>query len=129
MLNDKDVAFLSQKNITAEQVEQQLLQFNIGIQRLEIVKPVTHRDGIRQLNEKRLNECVKLFEKKSKKLSKTKFVPASGAATRMFRSLYEILNTYKGSEEDYLKDFGFRAGAGGLGVLRGSRSSKGGHLA
>ena len=103
MLTEKDLKFIARKRISPVQVKQQIEQFQKGTPLLEIVKPVTHKDGIKQLTEKKLQDYIQLYEKEGKKLTKIKFVPASGAATRMFRELYGILNTYKGTEEDYLR--------------------------
>ncbi|MBI9068173.1 MAG: DUF4301 family protein [Salinivirgaceae bacterium] len=102
MLTDKDLITIREKGITPEQIQQQIEQFRNGFPDLQIVKPATSKDGIKQLNEKQLDQMVKVYEKASRKLKRLKFVPASGAATRMFKHLYAIYNSYKGSEEDYL---------------------------
>lgn len=103
MLTAKDTNLLDKKGITTKQIEKQIQQFEKGFPPLEIIKPALVKDGIRQLTDKRMAELITLYEKKSKRLKKMKFVPASGAATRMFKRLYEVLNTYKGTEEEYLK--------------------------
>jgi hypothetical protein len=103
MLNDRDSKILEEKGIAPQQIEQQIQQFKNGFSPLKIVKPALVKDGVRQLTDKKLVDYVALYEKNSKRLKKLKFVPASGAATRMFKKQFEILNTYKGTEEDYLK--------------------------
>lgn len=103
MLTKKDSKVLEEKGILAEQIESQIQQFKNEFPPLKIIKPALSKDGIRQLSEKKIAEYVKFYENKGKRLKKLKFVPASGAATRMFKKLYELLQTYKGTEEDYLK--------------------------
>lgn len=103
MLTAKDSNLLDIKGVTTKQIEKQIQQFEKGFSPLEIIKPALVKDGIRQLTDKRMAELISLYEKKSKRLKKLKFVPASGAATRMFKRLYEVLNTYQGTEEEYLK--------------------------
>ena len=103
MLTAKDSNLLDIKGVTTKQIEKQIQQFEKGFSPLEIIKPALVKDDIRQLTDKRIAELISLYEKKSKRLKKLKFVPASGAATRMFKRLYEVLNTYQGTEEEYLK--------------------------
>lgn len=103
MLTANDSSQLDKKGITTKQIEKQIQQFEKGFPPLEIIKPALVKDGIRQFTDKRMDELIALYEKKSKRLKKLKFVPASGAATRMFKRLYEVLNTYQGTEEEYLK--------------------------
>ena len=48
---------------------------------------------------------AKLYDKKKKHKKIVKFIPASGAASRMFKMLFGIMNEYDGSEESYQKIF------------------------
>jgi len=112
MFTEKDLAFIKEKGMTVVQIEKQLQYFKNGFPSLQVVKPATTKDGIKQYAEKKQEELILLYEKSSKKLKKVKFVPASGAASRMFKSVFEVMNTYKGTEEDYLNmmaDRGFNS--------------------
>jgi hypothetical protein len=103
MLSKIDLKYLSKKGITPEQIKQQIQHFSHGFPILDIIKPAVVKDGIKQLTEKTLEEKLKVFEKSSKKLKLLKFVPASGAATRMFKTLYDAINSYNNSQEEYLR--------------------------
>lgn len=103
MFSNEDLKQMAEKNISTGMVDSQLAQFINGFPELPIVKAATINNGIKVLKEKSLDKKVKIFESKGRKLKKVKFVPASGAATRMFKDLYEVLNTYDESEEAYLK--------------------------
>ncbi len=109
-VNDKD--YIKSKGISEKQVEEQIQQFKQGFPDLEIIQPATVKNGgIKCMTESRLSANVRYYEKASKKIKRIKFVPASGAASRMFKSLFELMNSYKGTEEEYLKltakkDFG-----------------------
>ncbi|MFA6401018.1 MAG: DUF4301 family protein [Salinivirgaceae bacterium] len=103
MLSKKDLQFLNKKEITPEKITEQINQFINGFPTLDIIKPALVKDGIKQLTDKMLDEKIKVFEKSSKKLKSIKFVPASGAATRMFKTLYDAMNHYHNSEEEYLR--------------------------
>ncbi len=100
--SDKDL--LKTKGISAKQVENQLKLFQSGFPDLEIVQAATVKNGgIKSMTERRLNKNIKVYNKASRRLKRVKFVPASGAASRMFKDLFEVLNSYEGSEEEYLK--------------------------
>ncbi len=76
-----------------------------------IEKPATIGDGIFQLNDSEQNRFISKYLQ-NKRLSVQKFVPASGAATRMFKFLYEFVNEEKESDElhffqENLKKFPF----------------------
>ncbi|MDR0581620.1 MAG: DUF4301 family protein [Prevotellaceae bacterium] len=87
MFNLYDLEQLSQAGISAEQAEQQLQNFRTGFPYLSIVAPAVPDRGIRQLDAKTQAGLVQLFDSWSG--SRVKFVPASGAATRMFKALIE----------------------------------------
>ena len=87
MFNLYDLEQLSQAGISAEQAEQQLQNFRTGFPYLSIVAPAVPDRGIRQLDAKTQVGLVQLFDNWSG--SRVKFVPASGAATRMFKALIE----------------------------------------
>lgn len=103
MLTKKDHELLKEKGITPEQIQNQINQLTNGFPNLEIIKPATRKDGIKHLTEKQQAEMVRIYEKAPRRLKRVKFVPASGAATRMFKKLYEVYHNYEGTEEDYLQ--------------------------
>jgi hypothetical protein len=87
MFNLYDLEQLSQAGISVEEAERQLQNFRTGFPYLPVVAPAAPGRGIRQVDAKTQNELVRLFENWNG--SRVKFVPASGAATRMFKSLLE----------------------------------------
>ena len=56
---------------------------------LKIIRPCTIGDGIKRLSEQEHAELMRLQEGAASEGRFTKFVPASGAATRMFQPLFE----------------------------------------
>lgn len=89
MLTDKDVEQLNAIGVTREDVELQLINFEKGFPFLNVIKPATVGDGIIRLELSEVDDLVELF--KCFEGTITKFVPASGAATRMFKNLYSYL--------------------------------------
>lgn len=102
MLSENDLILLQEKGITKEQIEQQINQFKQGFSNLNIVKAAVNKDGVKHLSDKKIEEYIQVYEDSSL-LKKVKFTPASGAASRMFKKLYEVIDNYKGTEDDYLK--------------------------
>lgn len=95
MLSENDLSFLQQIGISAESVSEQLTWFEKGFPHLKLIKPASVNDGIVRLSP---IEIEKLVEESSMYHgSFSKFVPASGAATRMFKELMEY-RTSKGCE-------------------------------
>lgn len=91
MFSEADRLQIQQRGLTIAAVNQQIEFFKKGIPLLNIVKPAIAGDGIRVLNEADLTNFVSAYEQDKSKHRIVKFVPASGAATRMFKTLYEYV--------------------------------------
>lgn len=90
----KDIKQIEQKGLTLKKVEEQLELFKKGIPHVNIKKAATVGDGILEVSENVKNHYIELFEQNRSHLSLEKFVPASGAATRMFKFLFKFLDDY-----------------------------------
>ncbi|WP_417367492.1 DUF4301 family protein [Flavobacterium beibuense] len=77
--------------ITTAKIKSQLNTFKKGINKVVLDRPATVKDGIKPLDKKRAQEYASLFDEKRNDLTLKKFIPASGAATRMFKFLNEFL--------------------------------------
>ena len=100
--------------LTVAQVETQIQNFIDGFPFLSLVRPAIPDDGILTLSEDKVNQFASFYESKSNALEIVKFVPASGAASRMFKDLFEFLENedqaYSKSIEQFLinlKQFAF----------------------
>lgn len=112
MFTNKDLEQFSSTGIEVADVEQQLKRFREGFPFLPLVRAATIGDGILKLDENTAETYEQFFREHSGRLRIMKFVPASGAATRMFKSLFSFMDKYKGSEEDYERyqnDRGFQS--------------------
>ena len=87
---DKD--FMKQRGSDPAQVEQQFANFEKGFPFADIDRPATINDGILRLDEEEVAalEAEYPYAIEGKKIEK--FVPASGAASRMFKDLYALLS-------------------------------------
>lgn len=93
MLTKEDRDAIAARGTSVEIVEQQLAIFHRGIPFTTLTKPCTVHDGIRQISETDRAECERLFSDAMAAGRVTKFVPASGAASRMFKSLLACCET------------------------------------
>ena len=98
MLNEKDQKQLSERNITEDQVNSQVAQLKRGTAYVDLQAPATIDKGILRLDTKQVQDCVESFEKDKEYYQFTKFVPASGAASRMFKDLFSFAETGEDSK-------------------------------
>lgn len=92
MLTDQDLVYIQQRGSDPETVRDQLATFQEGFPYLHVSRPATPGDGIWQLSDPEINSKVKRYERSLAHHDVKKFVPASGAASRMFKALLAYLN-------------------------------------
>lgn len=107
MLNANDLKQLADKGISEQQIEEQLACFAKGFPYLEIAASASVEKGVRvvsQEDQATYMEAWDAYLAKNKRI--LKFVPASGAASRMFKNLYEFLSaSYDVPANDFEKKF------------------------
>ncbi|MGM0497144.1 MAG: DUF4301 family protein [Bacteroidota bacterium] len=91
-LTAQDIQQIEAKGLSVEDFQQQLRNFEMGFPYLPIIKPATPGDGIRKINQADVDKFKLKYEQALSENKITKFVPASGAASRMFKFLFEYLN-------------------------------------
>jgi hypothetical protein len=112
MFLEKDFSQINELGIDLETVYQQINDFKEGFPFMQLQKAATLNDGVMKLTDEQLESFTALYEKKVAKLVPLKFVPASGAATRMFKSLFSFLEEGKSDKStnqffEKLNDFAF----------------------
>lgn len=88
----EDLEFMCQRGSNPETVQQQLETFQRGFDFADLDRAATIGDGILQLDEDLMEELVADYDDMIEGHKVVKFVPASGAASRMFKELYEYLS-------------------------------------
>lgn len=88
-----DTEQIKTHGLTPEIVAQQLADFVCGFPYANITRPATVGDGIIELSDIDITRYAEKYTAAQTTKKIVKFVPASGAATRMFRDLFEFLNT------------------------------------
>ena len=98
MLRKEDLAQIEQRGSSVQTVEEQIDRFKKGFPWMKIVAPATPERGILVLDEAQADAAVKYYEG-AQMNGKCKFVPASGAASRMFKDLFSGLDALKEGKE------------------------------
>ena len=96
---ERDVAQLEKKGISKDKVARQIETFKEGIPFVNLKKAAVVDVGIIKVKEEEQKELISYFEDNIEELKLLKFVPASGAATRMFKFLFEFLKDYDPEKE------------------------------
>lgn len=88
-LSEEIVSQLREKGISQELALSQIETFKKGIPFTELIRPCRIGDGVENIDEE-LDKYVSIYEAQSLPKKVIKFVPASGAASRMFKELLAV---------------------------------------
>ncbi|GIW42707.1 MAG: hypothetical protein KatS3mg076_3284 [Candidatus Binatia bacterium] len=91
-LEERDRREIEAHGLTVEEVLRQIRLFESPPPFTRLERACTVGDGIRVLEEEKARACEERFEEARASGRARKFVPASGAATRMFRALVRFRN-------------------------------------
>lgn len=107
MLSQEDLKQISLRGITEEQVEHQLDEIKQGFPFLKIEAAASIGKGIMSPTENEINKYLSTWDTYLNGCHKiVKFVPASGAASRMFKNLYSFLDAdYDKPTTEFEKEF------------------------
>lgn len=96
---EKDKGQLAAKGISEAKVIGQIETFKEGIPFVKLKRAAIVGDGIYRFSQEEEKELVAAQTKNATQLDILKFVPASGAASRMFKALFGFLDAYDPKEE------------------------------
>lgn len=97
MLTDYQIVEVEDHGISLQNAMAQLELFRKGAPYLKLYRSATQGDGIQVYSLSELSRLASVYEQHASELQITKFVPASGAASRMFKDLFEYLEDGKES--------------------------------
>ena len=100
-LTNEDRKQIKDLGIEEEYIQWQIEMFKKGTPYVKLLRPCTIGDGIIRLSDKEVQELVQVYKDKTANIKKIKFVPASGAATRMFKALVRFY--YEGADLKKIK--------------------------
>ncbi len=102
LFNEKDLEELLERGISVEEAERQVESIRSGFPYLEIIASANLERGIIRIDRDVEVQYMAIWQEylNKKEASVTKFVPASGAASRMFKSLYSFLEQEEATPKD-----------------------------
>ena len=98
MFTNEDIRQIEQRGSSVQTVTGQVERFKKGFPWMKIVAPATPERGILVLDKDAVEAAGKYYDA-AKINGKCKFVPASGAASRMFKDLFSGLDALKAGKE------------------------------
>lgn len=103
MLTSSQLAQLKKRGLTARDIAHQAALIKKGITPLKITAPATVDNGITVLSETECQELLGQYAELLKKRTYLKFIPASGAATRMFQTLMSVFKDQAAAEHSEIR--------------------------
>jgi len=98
MFSQKDISQIQQRGSSVATVGEQIDHFKKGFPWMKIAGPATPQRGIRVLTEAEADAAIRYYEN-AQIAGKCKFVPASGAASRMFKDIFAGLAVLEAGED------------------------------
>ena len=98
-LSVSDFVQICNRGISIDKIESQIGIFSNGIAKIMLERPAVLNDGIIALHKDEAAGYAAYFDGKKDKYKLKKFVPASGAATRMFKFLHDFISNYNPEKE------------------------------
>lgn len=91
LFTDADIRQIESEGLTVERVREQIEIFRRGVSPVRLNRPCTISDGIETLKKRDIDSIVELYDEAAGGGRVLKFVPASGAASRMFRDWHKCI--------------------------------------
>ena len=107
MLSEKDRELIARKGISEEKLNEEFEQFKTGFPFLKLEAAASAGKGIYVPTDEECNSYIKTWQEyKAAGHRIVKFVPASGAASRMFKNMFAFLNgDHDEPQTDFEKEF------------------------
>ena len=96
---------IKELGLTADDVEKQMAVYCRGSNFLKLNRSCTINDGIISFSKAERDKLIRLYEKEAEKFKIIKFVPASGAASRMFAEWFMALDAGEFNFQAFNKSF------------------------
>jgi len=102
IFNNQDLNQIRDHGLTVKEVLRHLDLFKTPPPYLKLLRPCTPGDGITAIDKKKIQAMANSYELDRQKRRYLKFVPASGAASRMFEDFLRYVNQEKEITRDHL---------------------------
>lgn len=101
MFTSNDLDLIRKRGIPLTIIEKQIGHFKKGFPFVNLDRPATPEDGLLSFSKVDREFYIKYFDEMLSSNRIVKFVPASGAASRMFKHLFEFREEYRINEEGF----------------------------
>lgn len=95
MFSKSDSEQINAHGISPQSAQRQWDVVSLNTTDVELIKPALKNDGLFFFEESEAKRAISDYQRKTSEKKIIKFVPASGAATRMFKDLFEAWNHLK----------------------------------
>ncbi len=102
--SEKDILQIEEKGLSTSEVEEQIAIFERGNIKVNITEAATIENGISRIDSAEKRELIENFDREKINYSLIKFVPASGAASRMFKALHNFASEFN-PEKHELREY------------------------
>ncbi len=99
--SEKDLDQIQAHHLNPEEINRQIKILKSGLPYTKILEAATPENGIIKLSDEKADYYTDLFEKNKNQYQIQKFVPASGAATRMFKEWVFFHHNYQPGRDFY----------------------------
>ena len=99
MFRDRDIQQIKKRGIDPAEAKKQIALLRQTFPFMKLVKASSVSQGITRLTSRQIKEFSEVYAE-AKNVEVLKFVPASGAATRMFKALFEFDESFKQANFD-----------------------------
>lgn len=110
---ERDILQIEEKGLSTKEVEEQIEIFKRGNIKVNITEAATVGNGISKIDSAEKRELIDLYDAEKDEHSILKFVPASGAASRMFKALHNFTDDFD-PERHGLREYLDASGDGDL---------------
>ena len=93
LFTQNDLRRIKKLGLTSHDVKKQMELYRHGPNYLKLNRPCVIDDGILSIKKSAMDELIKLYDREEGKFRLLKFVPASGAASRMFAEWFSALES------------------------------------
>lgn len=98
-LTPKDIEQIQSKGLTTQKIKSQIEHFIQGFPYLDIVGPAKPVQHIKTFGSTQIKKLIQRYNNESPEKRIVKFIPASGAASRMFKNLFAFMHEAQESND------------------------------
>jgi Domain of unknown function (DUF4301) len=124
--SDQDLLQIQKRGSNLDTVNQQIAHFKSGFPFMKLMRAATIGDGMLRLDDSQIEAYVDFFNTQAPKMKLLKFVPASGAASRMFKTLFSAKDegVYDAATEQFFNNLSAFAFAESLAKVQKSTAKQ-----